>query len=157
MSGDYESGSQDFLPSGVEHRKHRKCEDLKPKPAIKRELQPKSSADPAGQQIGDDPEELVQQEEKREFKRRVAECVKMQQDEHAQRAVCQGKPPIGRCDDNIVPMINHLCRVLLRRSLPVAEACGDLIRQFGHAADIAVLVIVPRKDFQLRVVHNYCR
>ena len=61
-------------------------------------------------QIGDDAEELVQEEEEGELNRRVTELVKMQEDEEPKRTVSQRERPIRGGQDRVVADANQFRR-----------------------------------------------
>src|ERR1035438_2415587 len=80
---------------GVEERKHEEGKDLQHEPAVERDLDPRARGNPATEEIRYDPEEFIEEEQKRDGNAVVTKLVKMQDDEHTQRAVGDGKPPIG--------------------------------------------------------------
>jgi hypothetical protein len=63
--------------------------------------------DPPAEQVGDDAEQLVEQEQERELDRRVAEAVEVQQHQHPQRAVGQRERPVGGGHDDVVAHRAH--------------------------------------------------
>src|ERR1700716_2508284 len=68
-----------------------------------REPQTSARGQPAADKIRDDAKELVQEKQKRELDRRVAELIEVQEHQHAQRAVGQRERPVRRSNSGIVP------------------------------------------------------
>ncbi len=68
---------------------------------------PKREASQPTPEIGGDAGRLVQQEQERKRERRVAQAEEMQQHQHAQGAVHQGKAPVRGCDDGIASNHRH--------------------------------------------------
>jgi hypothetical protein len=72
-------------------------------------------ADPAADQVGDDPHELVEQEQEGDRDGRVAELVEVQQHEHPQRAVGERERPVAGGDEDVVAQLHEMPCVTLRR------------------------------------------
>ena len=103
--------------------------------------------DPPAEQVGDDPHEFVEQEEKGERHRRVPEVVEVEQYQQAQGSIGDRERPVARSDKGVVAQLHD--GFLELRSDP----CG----QVGHPERVAVLVVVPGEDFHHPVIDHHCR
>ena len=100
-----------------------------------------------------DAEEFIEQEQERQFQRRVAECVKVQQNQHPQRAVGQGEPPIGSGDDDVVPQIEHAILRGWQRLSRSIRPCGIHSRiRYRTTPILSIVSRRPRR--QLSSLHN---
>ena len=73
-------------------------------------VMPKRVAEPAAPKICENAGRFVEQEQHRQRERRVTKLIKLQQHERAKSTVGEGKPPISRRNDCIVPRAVHLRR-----------------------------------------------
>ena len=71
----------------------------------------------------------------------------MQQNEHSQRTICQGKTPIGGGNKSIVADGDRHSGFL--------QAGADLGQQIDHTAHITPFVIVPGKNFDLSFIDDH--
>ncbi len=76
-------------------------------PTEQRDLQAMPGADPAADEIGQRPHGLVEQKQKRQIKGGETQPVEMQQHQHTQRPVGEGKAPIGAGHGGVVAKIVH--------------------------------------------------
>ena len=95
--GTESAGGQSGRISAQAERQH-----LQREPPGEGQLHPEARRGIPAEQVGEDAEELVEQEERRELERRVAQRVKVQQHQHAQRAVSEREGPVGGGDDGVV-------------------------------------------------------
>ena len=74
-------------------------------PPIERRLEAEASRDEAADEVRDDPEDLVEEKQRGDLERRVAEVVEVVEDEDAERAVGDRVGPVGAGDDRVVAEI----------------------------------------------------
>ena len=117
-------------------------------------LQAGARGDPAAEQIGDDAEELVEEEQERDGDVAVSEPVEMQNDQHAQRAVGEGKAPVGSGHQRIVA---YVCSRQSRLSGSLEADAATFARKLDQPVHIAPFVVVPGEDFHLRAVDDHGR
>jgi hypothetical protein len=64
--------------------------------------QPETGSQPAPIEVGEDPEELIEQKQAGNLKAGKAELVEMEQHQHAQSAIAQGESPVGAGDHHVL-------------------------------------------------------
>ena len=116
-------------------------------------LKPERDGDPSAEEIRDDPEELVEQKQKRNRNAALAELIKMQHDEHPQRAVGDREAPIGSRHQALAANAVHGEGDPLRSGGVVAGS--HLSREFYHSIDVAPFVVVPGEDLHLGSIDDH--
>ena len=56
-----------------------------------------------------------------EIAHEAAQLVEVEYNQHSQRAVCQGKTPVARCDDGVLSHVSFPCRVQPLRQVPSCD------------------------------------
>ena len=107
LESHHEHDPRPLDPARVEEREPDERHDLQAEPGEQRAVQAASRADPAADQVGDDPHELVQEEQERDRDRGVAEFVEVQQHEHPERAVGERERPVAGGDQGVVAELHR--------------------------------------------------
>ena len=76
---------------GGRHREHQQGQHLQAQADVHGAVEPQTGAQVAAHRVGDHPEHFVEQEQRRDLQRRVAQCMEVQHHQHAQGAVGEVK------------------------------------------------------------------
>ena len=88
--------------SGRHHRKHGQCGDLGAEPHEEGALEAEARGQIAAAEVGDDAEEFVKQEQRRNLQGAVTELIEVEQYQHPDRPVRQRVRPVGERHDGVV-------------------------------------------------------
>ncbi|MNC36850.1 hypothetical protein D3C75_853930 [compost metagenome] len=92
---------------GCRHREHQQGQHLHAQADVHGAIEPQASAEVAAHQVGDHAENFVEQEQRGDLQRRVAQRMEVQNHQHAQRAVGEGEGPVVAGNQQV---LTHLCR-----------------------------------------------
>ena len=79
---------------------------LRAEPHQQRRLEPEPRGEPAADEVRDDAEDLVEEEQRGDLERAVAQLVEVEEHEHADRAVGDRVGPVGAGDERVVAQVD---------------------------------------------------
>ncbi|EJT85746.1 hypothetical protein PPS11_03300 [Pseudomonas putida S11] len=92
---------------GCWHREHQQGQHLHAQADVHGAVEPQAGAEVAAHQVGDHAEHFIEQEQRRDLQRRVAQRMEMQYHQHAQRTVGEGEGPVVAGNQQV---LTHVCR-----------------------------------------------
>ena len=94
--------TQGTVSSAAGHQQHGQGNDLQRQADMHGAVEAHMGTEPAAHQVGDHPENLVEQEQQRDLQGRVAQPVEMQHHQHAQGPIRQGEGPVVAGDHQVL-------------------------------------------------------
>ncbi|MNV87964.1 hypothetical protein D3C71_1821270 [compost metagenome] len=92
---------------GCWYCEHQQGNDLHAQADVHGAVEPQAGAEVAAHQVGDHAEHFIEQEQRRNLQRRVAQRMEVQYHQHAQGAVGEGEGPVVAGNQQV---LTHLCR-----------------------------------------------
>ena len=118
-----------------------------PRPIEERRPEPEAGGEPAADEVGDDAEDLVEEEQRGDLERGVAALVEVEEHEHADRAVRDGVGPVRAGDERVVAQVAGPAgdppEPSLRESRQYRHRPGD-VRAVDQAVGVAPFVVLCR-------------